>query len=195
MERDHGLRVSQLFEEYHERVYRIILRLIGNPADAEELTQETFIKVYRHLSSLKQPEKASSWVYRIATNAALDHVRQRSFKESRNQLRLDDARVDLPDQGTSAPVEIERNETANCVRRFAEHLPDQYRAVLVLHELEGLSLKEVAEATESSLAATKVRLHRARKKFAALCSAECERFYNEENILCCEPKDNRCCPS
>ncbi len=98
MERDHSLEVSQLFEEYHERVYRIILRLIGNPADAEELTQETFVKVYRHLYSLKQPEKASSWVYRIATNVALDRVRQRSYKESKGQVRLDSGGIDVPSE-------------------------------------------------------------------------------------------------
>ncbi len=195
MERDHSLEVSRLFEEYHERVYRIILRLIGNPTDAEELTQETFVKVYRHLSSLKQPEKASSWVYRIATNVALDRVRQRSYKESKGQVRLDSGGIDVPSEGSTLLVDVERNETTKCVQQFAEHLPDQYRAVLVLHELEGLSLKEVAEATDSSLAATKVRLHRARKKFATLCSAECEQFYNEENILCCEPKGDTCCPS
>ncbi len=195
MGRDDSLEVSRLFEEYHERVYRIILRLVGDPADAEELTQETFVKVYRSLSSLKQPEKASSWVYRIATNVALDRTRQRSYKESRRQVRLDSGGIDVPGEGSTPPVEVERDETTKCVRQFAENLPDQYRAVLVLHELEGLPLKEVAEATDSSLGATKVRLHRARKKFAALCSAECEQYRNEENILCCEPKSNTCCPS
>ncbi len=105
-----------------------------------------------------------------------------------------DSAIDVPDK-INISADLERNETTKCVRLYAEHLPDQYRAVLVLHDLEGLSLKEVAEATESSLAATKVRIHRARKKFATLCSAECEQFYNEENILSCEPKGKSCCPS
>ncbi len=200
MVKDPNLEFSQLFANYHDRVYRIILRLTGNPADAEELTQDTFIKVDRHLGSLEQEEKVSSWVYRIATNAALDHVRQRSFKQGRKQLNLEEAETDLPDVGGNAALELDRNETNKCVRQYAEQLPEQYRAVLVLHELEGLSLQEVAEATDSSLAATKVRLHRARQKFATLCEAECEHFYNEENNLCCEPKggepkDNKCCPS
>lgn len=200
MEKDPNPEFSRLFADYHDRVFRIILRLTGDPADAEELTQDTFIKVNKHLSSLEQQEKISSWMYRIATNVALDHVRQRSFKEGRKQLNLEDAEIDLPAAGSNAGTELDRSETNKCVRQYAEQLPDQYRAVLVLHELEGLSLQEVAEATDSSLDATKVRLHRARKKFASLCEAECEHFYNDENNLCCEPKGkepkgNQCCPS
>ncbi len=183
--------LPRLFEEYKSRVYRIIFRLVGDPAEAEDLTQETFIKASRGLANLKDPDKRAPWLYRIASNTALDHVRKRSFRDQRNEKTIDETAAD-PCAEAPVAVVMEQSETVKCVRNYAEGLPPLYRVVLVLHELEGLPLNEVAKATNSSLSATKVRLHRARIKFASLCGAECEHFYNENNDLCCEPKSNAC---
>ncbi len=180
--------LPQLFEEYKSRVYRIIFRLVGDPAEAEDLTQETFIKAGRGLPNLKDPEKRAPWLYRIASNTALDHVRKRSSKERTDDKALGEAVAASAE--TPVADSVEQSETVKCVRAYAEGLPPLYRVVLVLHELEGLPLNEVAKATNSSLSATKVRLHRARIKFASLCGAECEHFYNDSSNLCCEPKTN-----
>ena len=85
-------------------------------------------------------------------------------------------------------MELDSTESANAVRDNADQLPAQYRVALVLHDLEGLPLEQVAEVMGSSLGATKVRLHRARKRFAEICRAECEQFYNEDGVLSCQLK-------
>ncbi len=93
--------------------------------------------------------------------------------------------------------------SVSCVRANADQLPEQYRVVLVMHDLEGVDLEQVAEVMGSSVGATKVRLHRARKRFAEICRADCEQFYNEEGTLLCQPSstiavitaEDSCCGS
>ena len=195
-----------LYEDYHGRVFRVILRLVQNPSDAEDLTQETFLKAQRNLPNLIDPERLSSWLYRIATNTSLDFLRKMARPRNNGLvlLPIEDAEA-APSKIATPSMELETNETANCVHEYTNRLPDQYRVVLVLHDLENLPLKQVAEVMGSSLGATKVRLHRARKRFEEICRIECEQFYNEDGIFCCLPKerpqsalatlsmDNACC--
>ncbi len=194
---------DDLYEDYRGKVYRVILRMVGNPLDAEELTQETFIKVERNLPHLKRPESVASWLYRIATNTALDYLRRTNNRGEKGiiELSLEDGRaisVGTPSSASS----LDRTESVSCVRQYADRLPEQYRVVLVLHDLEGLALAQVAEVMGSTVGATKVRLHRARKRFAEICGAECEQFYNAVGVLSCQPKsstiplvpaDDACC--
>jgi DNA-directed RNA polymerase specialized sigma24 family protein len=94
----------------------------------------------------------------------------------------------VPSGTPSPPIALESSESASAVRDNADQLPPQYRVVLVLHDLEGMPIKQVAEVMGSSIGATKVRLHRARKRFAEICRADCEQFYNEDGVLFCELK-------
>ena len=180
---------DSLYERYHGRVFRVILRLVQNSSDAEDLTQETFLKVQRNLPYLKRPELVASWLYRIAANTSLDFLRQSASRRNKGfvLLPMEDAET-TPSSTPSPETELDTTESASCVREHADRLPEQYRVVLVLYDLENLPLAQVAEVMGSSLGATKVRLHRARKRFAEICSIECEQFYNEEGILCCQPK-------
>ncbi len=178
-----------LYEGYRAKVYRLVLRLVKNPSDAEDLTQETFLKVQKSLSRVRRPGSVSTWLYRIATNTALDFLRQSSSRRSEGtaQLPIDTAETvasDIP----SPSGELDSAESATAIRDNADQLPEQYRLVLVLHDLEGLPLDQVAEVLGSTVGATKVRLHRARKRFAEICRAECEQFYNEDGVLSCQLK-------
>ena len=193
---------DNLYEDYREKVYRVILRLVSNPLDAEDLTQETFLKASRSLPHIKHPEKVASWLYRIATNTALDYLRRTSSRSEKGitQVSLED-RKPIPTDTPAPATSLDSTESTNCVRQYADQLPEQYRIVLILHYLEALPLAQVAEVMGSSVGATKVRLHRARKRYAEICGAECEQFYNEVGVLSCQPKstipldseDNPCC--
>ncbi len=180
---------ESLYESYHGRVYRVILRLVQNPSDAEDLTQETFLKVQRNLPHVKRPESVPSWLYRIATNTALDFLRKSASRRPKGtvQLPMENAEA-VPSDTRSPSTALDITVSASCVRGNADQLPEQYRLVLVLHDLEGVELEQVAEVMGSSVGATKVRLHRARKRFAEICRAECEQFYNEEGTLSCQPR-------
>ena len=195
-----------LYEDYRGKVYRIILRMVRDSLDAEELTQETFIKVERNLPHLKRPESVVSWLYRIATNTALDHLRRVKSRDEKGiiELALENGRA-VSTGASSLASSLDRTESVNCVRHYADQLPEQYNVVLVLHDLEGLPLAQVAEVMGSTVGATKIRLHRARQRFTEICGTECEQFYNEEGMLVCQPKttatallvsaDNTCCDS
>jgi RNA polymerase sigma-70 factor (ECF subfamily) len=193
---------DNLYEDYRGKIYRVILRVVRNPLEAEELTQETFIKVERNLPHLKRPESVASWLYRIATNTALDYLRRVNSRDKKGvtELSLEDGKA-ISTNTSSPPSSLDRTESTRCVRQYADRLPEQYSVVLVLHDLEGLPLTQVAEVMGSSVGATKVRLHRARKRFTEICGAECEQFYDEEGVLSCQPRsmiplvsaNNSCC--
>ncbi len=180
---------DSLYESYRGKVYRVILRLVQNPSDAEDLTQETFLKVQRNLPHLRRPDSVPSWLYRIATNTALDFLRQRANRRNNHAVQVPIENAEAAPSDTLSPATaLDTTESVSCVREHADQLPEQYRVVLVLHDLEGLPLEQVAEVMGSSMGATKVRLHRARKRFAEICGAECEQFYNEKGILSCQPR-------
>ena len=197
---------DSLYESYHEKVFRVILRLVQNPSDAEDLTQETFLKVQRKLPNIRRPESVASWLYRVASNTSLDFLRQRARPRNNGLVLLPiEKAITAPSKLPSPTAAFDTTETENCVQEYVNKLPEQYRVVIVLHDLEGLPLKQVAEVMDSSLGATKVRLHRARKRFGEICALECEQFYNEDGIFSCHPKsspqsvtttisiDNACC--
>ncbi len=182
--------LEKLHNTYRDRVYRVILRVVGDASDAEDLTQETFLKVERSASHVRDPDRVAAWLYRVATNVALDHLRRSRRKDS-----TDATDPGSEHRGTLLDVEIpspasslDAAESMDCVREYADRLPDQYRVVLILHDLEGLSMQQVADIMGSSMGATRVRLHRARKRFAEICEVECEQFYSEDGVLNCQPK-------
>src|ERR1700757_1118061 len=119
--------VEALFEAYHARIYRYILRMIRNPAEAEDLTQDRFRRAYRGRESLRDPEAVRGWLYRIATHVCLDRLRQRkpqvSIDSDPSAARLDSAVSRSP----SGLVIIERKETSACVQACLTFLPDRYR--------------------------------------------------------------------
>lgn len=182
---------DSLHEDYREKVYRVILRMVQNPMDAEDLTQETFLKVVSNLPDIKHPEKVGSWLYRIATNTALDYMRRRARRSEENTTQVGLEEDPIATDTPAPPAYLDSSESANCFHHYADRLPEHYYVVLVLHYLEGFPLAQVAEVMGSTVGATKVRLHRARKRYAEMCVEECEQFFNEEGVFVCHPKSTK----
>ena len=178
-----------LFETYHDRIYRYILRLVHSPAEAEDLTQETFLRAYRHGDALRNPDAVRGWLYRIATHVCLDRLRQR-----RPVLSLDGEQVGLSLQAAASqspsPFDLtEREETSACVQRCLDFLPDPYRAVILLHEAHGLSAPEIADLLHLTLATVKIRLHRARRKLQGIMKEGCAVLSDSRGLPTCAPKN------
>jgi RNA polymerase sigma-70 factor, ECF subfamily len=153
-----------LFETYHDRIYRYVLGLVKNPAEAEDLTQDTFLRAYRRGDSLRDPEAVRGWLYRIATHVCLDRLRQRKSLVSLDSEEGKD-RIEPPVAESPSPLEVsERKETSTCVQRCLDFLPDKYRAVILLHEAHSLTAPEIADLLGVTLTTVKIRLHRARRK-------------------------------
>ena len=156
---------EELIERYAEMVYRVAYRILQDPHDAEDAMQETFLTVYRRIGSFRGDSKFSTWLYRIATNVALDMVRARQRKQG-HDVSWDDSEEEgapLPDTVTPLPEEILlTQEMREILEEELQQLSPKLRTALVLYELEGLPMKEVAEVLGISESAAKVRVHRAR---------------------------------
>ncbi len=179
---------AALFDEYYQRLYRYTLSLLHAPAEAEDATQETLVRAYRRLESLQDWNALTTWLYRIATHVCLDRIRQRGRDKT---IGPEGDSYDLEQAEDNAPsLEqiIERNDMSACVQRYLDGLSDSYRAVILLHDLDGLTGPQIAKVLDVSLATVKIRLHRARVRLRAQLEAGCAFAHDERDVLVCEPK-------
>ena len=176
------------FEEHYDRIYRYVLGMVHDPTEAEDLTQETFLRAYRQRDSLREAGALVAWLYRIATHVSLDRWRQRARRTPR-ESDSDVDEIDLPDpDAPSLQQSLEQSEMSECVQQYLANLPDAYRAVILLHDLHGLTGSEIAETLDLPLATVKIRLHRARRRLQATLQAGCAFSYDERGVFVCEPK-------
>lgn len=162
---------EKLVTAYEKNVYNIALRMVGDPDDAADMTQETFIKAYRSLSSFRGDSKFSSWLYRIASNVCLDFLRSRSRHPQVSLSTVDEddrATFELPDMRQNPEEQLMKKLGMEAVRRGLEQLPEQQRQILVLRELGGLSYAELAQTLGLEEGTVKSRIFRARKRLCAL---------------------------
>jgi RNA polymerase sigma-70 factor (ECF subfamily) len=158
---------AELVRGYSKRLYRVALRLSGNPSDAEEILQETFMQLHRKLEGFRGEAKLSTWLYRIVVNAALMQrrkqppeleVRLPSFDAGGTWERLD---VDYS-RPARADELLEKRQLAAAALSALDELPDLYRLPFVLRDLEGLDTEEVASLLDIDVVLVRQRLHRAR---------------------------------
>jgi RNA polymerase sigma-70 factor (ECF subfamily) len=177
-----------LIYQHQERIYRYLLTLVHDPAEAEDLTQEALVRAYRSFASLRDPAALTSWLYRIATHAALDRLRQHA-RQAPLQAEVDLATTDVPEVEAPSLLQlVQQSEMSACVQRYLDGLSDAYRAVILLHDLHGMSGPEIAATLGVSLPTVKIRLHRARRKLRAALEAGCQLSRDERGVLVCESK-------
>jgi RNA polymerase sigma-70 factor, ECF subfamily len=145
--------------EHHQRfVYAVGYKILGNRVEAEDIAQETFVRLWKNLSKYRSDVKLTTWLYKIATNLCLDHLRS-----SRHKILL---RTVAPDEAVtsqeSSDQQVMATEFSEAVRIFAASLQPRQRAVFVLREVEGLSVKEVSDILSMSSDLIKSNLYHAR---------------------------------
>ncbi len=162
--------------EYEKSVYSITLRMTGNNEDAADMTQETFIKAFNSLQSFRGDSKFSVWLYRIATNVCLDFLRSRNRKPTVSLSVEDDegeeVQLDIADESQSPEQLLERGLTRDAVRRGLEALSPDYRQILLLREIQGLSYEEISQVLDLEVGTVKSRIFRARKRLCAFLIAD-----------------------
>ncbi len=177
---------AEMIYQYRERMYRYVCTLVRDPAEAEDVTQETLLRAYHNYASLRDPASLTGWLYRIATNIAFDHFRQHA-RRAPLEAEVDLEALDVPEVEAPSLLQLtEQSEMSACVQRYLESLPDTYRAVIMLHDLHGMSGPDIAAALDVSLPNVKIRLHRARIKLRAALEAGCEFSCDERGVLVCE---------
>ena len=192
-----SLEFSDIYDQFHEKLTHYLERMVGKN-HAEDLAQEVFMKINKGLKDFKGKSSLSTWVYRIATNAALDKMKSRALRESKNKVSLGDPLEEAEPENTgilieetslSAEREAVRNEMNECIREFVDKLPANYRTIIILSEIKDLQNQEVADILGISLDAVKIRLHRARAKLKAEFEAGCDFYHNEDGELACDRKN------
>lgn len=162
--------------------------MIRDASEAEDLTQETFLRAHARRESLRDPAATLGWLYRIATRVTLDRLRQKG-RDGPREYGGDVDVIDLADSRSPTLLKvIEQKEMSACVLGYVEKLADTYRAVILLHDLHGLTAQEIAETPHLPVATVKMRLHRARRKLQAALGEGCHFLHDEAGILICEPK-------
>ncbi len=163
---------NELFNRYRERLIHFIARKTGDPDRAQDLVQEAFIRVTRHLHRFDTSKKFSTWVYTIASNLSKNELRNRSrsplvlFQKLTNNWEDDHRPLQFEDS-TMKPDDLYRKRyLERIVEDTVKELPEHHRLVFRLRELEGKSYEEIAEITGVNLGTVKSRLHRARNSFA-----------------------------
>lgn len=174
------------FAEHYPVIRRYVLGLVRDPAEADDLTQEAFLRAHRSRESLRDPDAALTWLYGIATNVSVDRLRQRARRAPRHS-DADPEAVSPPDPEASAALLAEQEEMSSCVQGYVGELSDSYRAVLFLHDVNGLSAREIGELLGDTTGNVKIRLHRARKKLRVALEDGCEFSTDERGTLICEP--------
>ncbi len=182
---------AAIYDEYYPKIVRYLARLVGE-LEAEDAAQEAFVKIDRSLEGFRGESSLSTWIYRIATNTAMDHFRKPSTKQSLHSTE----ESDLPSDEDAGPVDdrplldtlLIRKDMNECIRGIVDSLPENYRTVLVLSEFEGLANAEIAEVLGISLDTVKIRLHRARTRLRKELEAKCNFYHDDRNELACDRK-------
>lgn len=157
---------EKIVSEHERKIYNLALRMLGNPDDASDILQETFIKVYDHLDKFRGDARLSTWIYRIAMNEALMKIRREKGKMvSIDTFRVAEGEVkalDLEDWGQKPLDKLLTRELGEEMEAAVNLLPEDYRAVFLLRDVDGLSNADIAVVLDISVPAVKSRLHRAR---------------------------------
>lgn len=156
---------GQLVQAYERPVYNLSYRMLGDPAEAEDAAQETFVRAYTKLATYQPERKFVNWLLSIASHYCIDRLRK---SQRAPQVSLEDP---LPPQWLTSDVPqpdqvVSKQQSMDLVRKMLDRLPDVYRAAVILRYWYGLSYSEMADAMNTTESAIKSRLHRARRMLA-----------------------------
>jgi len=184
----------EIYDQHYSRVRKFVLALVKDEWAADDIIQETFLKVQENVESLRDPAKLSSWIFRIAHNLCQDHFRR--LKKSRKEENIDqeetgDLHEALIQKGLGIQKELEQRQMGECVQNQINLLPDSLRTVLVLFDIMEFSHQESADVLGITIENVKVRLHRARKKLKSILEEKCAFEKDERNVLVCTPAPDK----
>ena len=165
---------SELVTRYQTRLLNFVYRTIGDREKAEDLVQEVFIRVYRHIHRFDRTKKFSTWVYTIASNLAKNELRNRSrnplvlFQTIKKNWQDEERPLQFEDSNSRPDDMYRKRHLRELVEESVERLPEHHKQVFILRELEGKSYEEIAEITACNLGTVKSRLNRASNSFAEI---------------------------
>ncbi len=174
---------EKLVLENQNNVYNLALKMLGDPDDAMDASQEAFLRAYRSLDSFHGESRFSVWLYRLTSNVCIDLLRKRKRGAEvsltvRNE-EDEESELEIPDERFSPETILDRSERIKAVRDGLSRLPEEYRNILTLREIGGMRYEELSEALGLELGTVKSKLFRARKKLCAIL-LECGNFSDSD---------------
>jgi len=170
---------------------RYLERMVGNPATADDLLQETLLRIAKGLPNFEGRSSVKTWAFTIATRIATDYFRS---PNTRAQIVDVDQAPEIADSEIDVENRMVIDEMNSCVRGVIDSLPEDYRAALVLHDLQGLSAAATAEACGCTLATAKIRIHRARARLKDALDAACDFYCDDDGVFRCDRKSPKTPP-
>jgi RNA polymerase sigma-70 factor (ECF subfamily) len=160
---------EKLYRQYYKRVYSLCLRMLGNPAQAEDITQDVFLQVYRKIGGFRGDSAFTTWLHSLAVNQVLMHFRKRGVKleQTGDEAVLSEV-IETPLQSTKRISMIDRLALDKAISQ----LPPGYRTAFVLHDVEGYEHEEIAKMLGVSVGTSKSQLHKARMRLRELLSKQ-----------------------
>ncbi len=171
----------KIYDEYYNRIRKFILTITKDEWAADDLLQETFIRVKKNLGKVRDTSKISSWIFRISYNLCIDHLKKKK-RASLSPLKTSEPSFEIP-----LIKKLEQQQMGDCVKEKINMLPEPMRIIIDLYEIMEFTHKEIGEILSISEKNSKVRLHRARKELKKILNRECSFKYDERNVLICEP--------
>lgn len=181
---------TTIYQEFAKPIERYLLRFL-EPREAEEVTQEVFLKVNSSLADFRHEAKLSTWIYKIATNMALDRLKKASYRFEAKQISLQEPERSAPmeeQHANSVESTAIHKEMNQCIRGVIDKLPENYRMVIVLSELGGFSNQEISEVLGLSVGVVKTHLYRGKKRLKEELIKACDFSWDERNEFSCDPK-------
>jgi RNA polymerase sigma-70 factor (ECF subfamily) len=179
------MHLTEIYDQYYLKVRKFIQHTVRNEWVADDLVQETFIKINHSLENLRDATRLQAWVFRIAYNICRDYFRQQG--KTANPGPEEISEESAPAREPTAQKELEQGQMRKCVFGLVNFLPESLRSVIILSDIGEFSQREIAEILGITVENVKIRLHRARKKLKALLEEHCVFEVDERNVLTCQP--------
>lgn len=169
---------EELVTRYERKVYNLAYRFTGNHADAGDLAQEVFIRVFRSIRGFREESSFSTWIYTIAVNVCRDELRKRKRRKNVFWEEMSPSQAETAaGRDTSLPEEeLERRDLQQLMQHYLRQLPENHRLILLLREMEQLSYEEIASVLNCSIGTVKSRLSRARNALKDIIKTDGELF-------------------
>lgn len=176
---------GEVAEELSTPLLRYLGRYVGDRDLAQDLLQETLLRISQGLAGFEGRSELKTWAFSIATRVAADHFRQPAHRLAIVEMA---ETGEAPDPGRSVEGRLVVDEMNACVRQVIDSLPEDYRAALVLHDIEGLTAEQVAQVCGCSLPTAKIRIHRARSRLGDALRRECAFYRDSDHVFRCDRK-------
>jgi RNA polymerase sigma-70 factor (ECF subfamily) len=164
----HTSDIKTVWQEFHQRLRGFLLQRVKNPADADDILQEVFIRIHQHLTTVRDSDRLQSWIFQITRNAIIDYYRKVNRQpEFTSEAALETLAMD-------EKPEVFNQQMAGCLRPLLEHLPAPYREAVQLADLEGITQSAIAQKLGISLSGMKSRVQRGRQKLKDLLQTCCQ---------------------